>query len=242
MMNHHRTSRFASGIAVTLTLILGASIVHAGYSDRWTGSVKKAVERAICKRNGFTADNSEIKFHRLRIPDRYDRATDFRIEVPDYNDAVGPVTVRAVFTTKGKRLGSVPIPVRVSVYDDVLVTTRRLERHETITPSVIKRQRLDVTKIVSWAMSDPDSVVGKRATRTINPGQIVDRRWLADVPLIERGNHVLMTYSVGAVQVTSSVIAMEDGYADERIMVKSEHAKRLLPAIVKDKNTVEPAP
>jgi flagella basal body P-ring formation protein FlgA len=91
-------------------------------------------------------------------------------------------------------------------------------------------------------MSDPDSIVGKRATRVINPGQIVDRRWLADVPLIERGDHVLMSYSVGSVHVTSSVIAMEDGYENERIMVKSGQAKRLLPAFVKDKNTVEPAP
>jgi flagella basal body P-ring formation protein FlgA len=50
-----------------------------------------------------------------------------------------------------------------------------------------------------------------------------------------------MSYSAGAVHVTANVTAMEDGYPDEEIMVKSELAKRLMPVVVVDANTVTPA-
>ena len=110
-----------------------------------------------------------------------------------------------------------------------------------ITPRDIETKTLEITKMTQWAMTDADSVVGQRSKRTINPGQLVDRRWLEAVPLIQRGDHVMMEYASGRVKVTANVIAMEDGYRDEQIMVKSGQAKRLMSAIVVDANTVTPA-
>ena len=183
----------------------------------------------------------EVELHSVRVPDDYRMANEIQIELPDYDDAIGPVTARAYFMLNGKTLGNLPVPARVKVFADVLVTTRRMARHHIIEPADFEPKRLDITNLTGSAMTHPDSVIGHWAQRTINPGQIVDRRWLAEVPLIQRGDQVTMAYASGAVRVTTSVIAMEDGYRDQQIMVKSAQAKRLLPVVVVDGSTVTPA-
>ena len=220
--------------------LCGGDVSANSDADPWTERVRIAVEDAACVRNGFARDRVDVTLHRLHVPDEYRAATGIRIALPDYDDAIGPMTAHATFTAKGKTLGRMPVPVRVSVFADVLVTKTRLARHAIVQPGDVGRQTLEITKRVKWAMTDADSVVGQRTKRTINPGQIVDRRWLADVPLIQRGDRVTMAYAKGAVRVTAHVTAMEDGYRDQQIMVKSAQAKRLLPVVVVDGNTVTP--
>jgi len=219
----------------------GLAAVAGADSDPWKDRLRVAVEDAACARNAFAHDRVDVELHRIRVPDKYRTATGISIELPDYDDAIGPVTARAYFKSQGKTLGSMPVPARVKVFADVLVTTSRIGRHDVIESSQIEPQTLEITKMVKWAVTDADSVVGYWAKRTINPGQIVDRRWLAEVPLIQRGDRVTMAYSSGAVRVTANVIAMEDGYRDQKIMVKSKQAKRLLSVVVVDGNTVAPA-
>lgn len=233
------TRRLATLIAVAGAVLLFGVGASDGSPD-WTARLRAAATQAITARNGYPAGQLDIALHRVRVPKRFNSATEVRATVPDYSDAIGPVTLRAVFSRDGKTLGSMPLPVRVKVFANALVTNHRIGRKQVIGPGDLDTERVEITKLVKWIVTDPNEVVGQWAKRTVNAGQIVESRWLEEVPLIRRGEHVSLTYQAGSVEVSANVIAMEDGYRNQEIRVKHVHTKRLMPAVVIDEDTVEP--
>lgn len=203
--------------------------------------LETALKSAVCQRTGYGSENIVIKQHRIRIAPKYRDADGVRVALPDYDDAIGPVTARAHFTRNGVSLGSIPVPVRVSVYDSVLVTTRKLTRHDAIHAGDVTQAWTDITRYVEWTMTDPDSLAGCRAARTINAGSLVDRRWVEAIPLVQRGDRVTLEYETRGVRVTANATAMEDGYRQQTIRIKTEYADRLLDAIVTGAGTVAPS-
>jgi len=225
------------GMAVVVLIAVQATSVIAGSLEE---RVTTAARTAICKRNGFKPADVELTMHTLRIPDRYREATSVKVTLPDYDDAVGPVTGHAIFTKDDEELGSIPLPMRVTVYGDVLVTATRVKRHVAIKSSDIEHQRVDITRLVGRTLSEPDSIVGHWMTRTMSAGQIIDRKWVEDIPLVRRGDRITMEYGSNNVQVTANVTAMEDGYRNQTIAVKTDYANRLVQAVVIDESTVSP--
>jgi len=228
----------AAGLAISI--LAGLASGSAADVPAWPAALQAAVQTAVCARNGYAASDIEITYHMTRVPDRCSRATAFRVEIPDFDDAIGPVTVRASCDSAQITIATVSVPMRVSIYARALVTTRRLQRFDVIGPEDIKRERFEVTKMIDWAVTDADSVVGRRVLRTMGAGQVLDRRALADVPLIRRGDRVTMTYAAGTVRASTQAVAVEDGYPDQKILVKLGERQRLISAMVVSASTVRP--
>ncbi|GAB4317070.1 MAG: hypothetical protein Kow0074_05440 [Candidatus Zixiibacteriota bacterium] len=229
--------RIRSIITIAVLLLSSVAARAVPLEDR----LEAALKDAVCERTGYGAENIVIKQHRVRIAPKYKTADDVRVSLPDYDDAIGPVTARAHFTKNGTSLGSIPVPIRVSVFDSVLVTTRKLKRHDVIHQGDVARDWVDITRYVNWTMTNPDSLNGCRAARTINAGSLVDRRWVEKIPLVQRGDRVTLEYEARGVRVTANATAMEDGYRRQTIRVKTEYANRLLDAVVTGAGTVSPA-
>ncbi len=219
---------------------LKPSAVRSADVPAWPAALQAALQAAVCERNGYTPGDIEITYHMTRVPDRCKHATSYHIEIPEFDDAIGPLTAHADCDSANVRIATVAIPVRVSIYARALVTTRLLSRYDVIRPEDIKRERFEVTRIMDWAVTDVDSVVGRRVLRTIGAGQVLDRRALADVPLIRRGDRVTMTYALGTVRASTQAVAVEDGYPDQKILVKLGERQRLVSAMVVDAATVRP--
>lgn len=202
--------------------------------------LREAITRAVSARNGFPPSQLEVKIHTTRLPDAAKSADQIIAEVPDFDDAIGPVTLRARFLRDGVQLASVPIPARVSVFADALITMRRVQRHDVIRPGDLRRERVEITNLVKWVVIDSAVAIGSRAKRTITPGTIVDKRWLEEVPLVMRGDRVTMATRHNGVSVSAVGVAMEDGYRNQEIRVKAGRSNRLLKAVVLDAGTVAP--
>lgn len=220
--------------------VLRPLVVRSADVPAWPTALQVALQTAVCERNGYTPADIEITYHMTRIPDRCKRASSFKVEIPEFDDAIGPLTAHADCDSANITIANVAIPVRVSIYARALVTTRLLARYDVIRPEDIKKERFEVTRIMNWAITDADSVVGRRVLRTIGAGQVLDRRALADVPLIRRGDRVTMTYALGTVRASTQAVAVEDGYPDQKILVKLGERQRVVSALVVDASTVRP--
>jgi flagella basal body P-ring formation protein FlgA len=227
-------------LIVLAACVCGGAALTVQAGEAIEGRLKCAVAKAVSERCGFATDHLEITFHSMHLPETARDAATIVAEVPDYDDAIGAVTLKAYFSRNGETLAKISVPAHVSVFDDVLVTTKRLRRHDVLGPGDFKREWTDITNYVKWAVAEPDTAIGKRATRTINPGTIVDRRWLAEVPLVQRGDRITMACENNGVSVTGTAVALEDGYRDQEITVKAEWANRILRAVVVNAGTVTP--
>lgn len=227
-------------VSLTGLIVLSSALALSADVPAWPAALQAAVKSAVCARNGFDPSNVDITYHMIRVPESCGHASAFRIEIPEFDNGIGPLTVRAFCDSANTTIATVSVPLRVSVYARALVATRLLHRYDVLGPEDFKRERLEVTKRLDWVVTDADSVIGRRVLRTIGAGQALDRRALADVPLIRRGDRVTMTYAAGTVRASAPVIAMEDGYPDQRILVKYGERQRLIPATVIDAATVRP--
>lgn len=201
-----------------------------------------AITEAVSVRLGVPKERVKITLHAVRLPPECARAQRVTVRLPEAGDVLGAVTLRATFDSTGGTPVTLPVPIRVDLLSDVLVTTRRLNRHEIIGRNDLMFRRQSITDVAPWVMSDPDSVIGCWADRTINAGQIVDRRWVKPVPLVRRGERVLVAYDTGAVRVSTAAVAVEDGYQGQKIRVKPVAGQKLLTVSVIGEKTVRPVP
>jgi flagella basal body P-ring formation protein FlgA len=229
-------------VTAGLVAVVIARVVVAAPDSDCRNRLLQAIEMAVCARHGVPADRVKITPYAVQLPSGCEQARQIRIQIPDFADAIGAVTVRAVFEGDRGIIGTIPVPVKVDLFADVLVTARRLGRHEVIRPEDLMRRRQMITDVAKWVMADPDSVVGHWTDRTINAGQMVDRRWVVDVPLVRRGERVLVAYDVGVVRVSTAAVAVEDGYRGQQIRVKPYTGRQLLTVRVVDDKTVRPIP
>jgi flagella basal body P-ring formation protein FlgA len=201
-----------------------------------------AITDAVCAHHGVPADRVKITLHTMQLPPGCDHAEHITVHIPEFSDVLGAVSVRATFDGAGASAVTLPVPIRVDLFADVLITARRLSRHDIIRRDDLTWKRQLVTDVAPWVMTAPDSVVGRWADRTINAGQIVDRRWVVAVPLVRRGERVIVAYDAGAVRVSTAAVAVEDGYRGQKIRVKPLAGHQLLTVCVVDERTVRPVP
>ena len=239
-MTLNTITRFRFGALLTAACLFMTAAATAEPGAGFDRRLQRAIEGAVCAHTGFAADEIAVTMHTQRFPPLCREATSIRATVPPHDDAVGPTTLRVRFAGPQGAIAELPVPVRVEVYGDVLVTRDRLRREEPIPPEALEHRRVEITRLVPWVVTDPDSVVGMWATRTINAGQVVDRRWLEPVPLVRRGDRITMAYSAGVVHVSTTAVAMEDGHLNQTIRIKRPNGNRLLSAVVVDEKEVRP--
>lgn len=236
--------KFAGSHTVCAVLLVVCVLSFAGGAlgfDAVPGCVQRAVKTAVCAHNGFATEQVEITFRRIRLPMDWGDDCLIEVRIPPNADAIGPVTVRASFETSEGVATTVPIPIRVRIFADVLVTTERIKRHQPVLIESLERRREEITRLVPWAVTDSDSISGHWAARTVSAGVIVDTRWLAPIPLVRRGDRVTLLFEKGAVRTVATAVAMEDGYRDQKIKIKGPGGRRLLTAVVVNATTVRPA-
>ena len=230
------------------SLTVAALIASAGFASAanvssaapFESRLNLAVLQAISERCGIPPADLDLRLFTVSPPAGVDSTAALRVEIPANDDGIGATTVRVATTRIDGTPVSFPVPANVDAWADVLVTSRRIDRHQSIGPGTTTRQRMLITNAVASSIRDDAALTGMRATRTMMPGQIVDSRWLEPIPDIHKGSRVTLAYEVGGVRVSTSGIAMEDGYISQPISIKPQNGRQLIQAIVLDEHTVRP--
>ncbi|MEW5701248.1 MAG: flagellar basal body P-ring formation chaperone FlgA [Candidatus Zixiibacteriota bacterium] len=238
----HSLRAIAVGLTLTVVLTVHRTAIAAEIGPACRERLQSAIGAAVARHLGLSNEQVQITVHTIRLDADCSEAEKVDVDIPTYADVVGPTTVRVTLANQAGTIAVLSVPVRVDLYADVLVTARPLSRHAMIRPQDLTRERRPITDVSKWVMCDADSVVGRWADRTINPGRIVDRRWVVEIPVVRRGASVMIAYTTGAVRVARSAVAMEDGYRGQKIRVKPQSGGRWLTVSVIDGNTVCPVP
>jgi flagella basal body P-ring formation protein FlgA len=111
------------------------------------------------------------------------------------------------------------LTIDVSVQREVLVATERVTRGDVLRESAFTRQARWVSPDTSPA--DPETSIGMSASRTINPGQIVDTQDI-EIPLVvQRGDIVSARSIAGSVVVTVRGRARADARRGDLVELES---------------------
>jgi len=150
----------------------------------------------------------------------------------------GPVPFFVEVIAGDRLLKRVSVPVNVRVVESVLVAQRALERGRIVAPEDLRLEERETTGLKVKAVCALDEIVGKRASRFIPAGRIIDTTMIEAVPDIHRGAVVNIIAVRGAVRVSAKGSAQEDGRVGQSITVKNHATGKRLTAEVVDSETV----
>ncbi len=212
---------------IFLVFSLTATLVAGG-----NHGVEKACRSYIQSTLGWNPADLEIEFRRYIEPAIDWKNVSLQVSHSPNADLCGVLTLRVAAVRNGKTLRSFPVPVQITLYDSVLVTARRLKRHTIISQSdlTLERCKIDLGRITPF--TDLGDVVGKRTSRALIAGKVVESSMVEENPLVKRGDRVTVRFLTGSLLLTTIGEALEDGWKGRPVRIKNLSSKKQITGVV----------
>lgn len=132
----------------------------------------------------------------------------------------------------GTKPWNIYVPVKVSLYESVVVTANPMSSGQVISAGDVKLIERDVTRLHSGYFSGTTDVVGKKVKRSLPLGAVITGTMLREAIAIKRGQRISLVSGSGGLQVRMTGVAMADGAAGDRIEVRNLSSKRVIEGVV----------
>lgn len=205
-----------------------------------------------------TAENRIVETVRGYIVERFDLDEEsITVEMRDnrsFDNLLATDSLKVYSTASSPPRGSYPVKfdivrdgiivktistsVRVTLWMDAYVARKKVRRGETIDIDDIFVERRDVTKNFDKIIHTADSFSDVRAKRSINAGSVIVSDMVEPIPMILRGEEVLIRCDVGSMQITTTGVAKEDGLRGDRIKVVNKTTRKKITAEVESPGVV----
>lgn len=131
------------------------------------------------------------------------------------------------------------VTARVVVFADVLVTTRALNRGESVRAGDVRLERKDLSRLHYGYLTRPDAAVGKVLKRGYLAAQVIQPNQLAAPLMVKRGQQVTLLAQSGGIEIRMGGKALGDGAAGDRIQVRNNSSDRIVEGEVIAKGVVQ---
>ena len=232
-------------VAIALTASLGATAVATAAQpvakNDWhpVADIKAAAEAHVIGEVGQGDDGRIIATaghldKRLQLP-RCTSDIEPYIQNPGRNVGRMVVGVRC----NGDKPWNVYLPVKVALMEDVLVTSRPLQRGHVLAPGDVVVDQRDVSEVFGGFLSDAEAAVGQRLKRSVGSGVVLTPAQVQPRVLVEKGQTVTLTVQSSSLNISMQGKALMDGSANERIRVENMGSGRVVEGLVRSSQHVQ---
>ncbi len=204
--------------------------------EKIRGLVSDYISKNILSGNSNASIKSIQVSASLRLPGG--RIT-YEVTVPRNRDMVGKVPLAVNFDVNGKLYKRVWATVTIEVLAEVVITKKPLGRHKPITEDDIMVLKMDLAKVPSDVITDPEAILGKRTRRAIGAKTVLRANLVEFPPLVRRGDVVVIVAETQGIKITALGQVKKKGARGDRIPVINLESKKVLYARVIDSNTVK---
>jgi len=162
----------------------------------------------------------------------------FKVVPPRNRDLLGKIPFSVHFDVNGKFYKRVWATATVEVLAAVVITQKPLGRHKPITEDDIELLKMDLAKLPSGVITDPEAVLGKRTRRAIGAKTVLRTDLIEFPPLVKRGDVVVIIAESSGLRITALGEVKKKGGLGESIPVMNYDSKKILYARILDSNTV----
>ena len=211
------------------------SFIEVG-PEKIKGLVSDYISKNLLSGNSNASIKSIQVSDSLRLPGG--RIT-YGVKAPRNREMVGQVPFAVNFDVNGRLYKRVWATVTIEVLAEVVITKKPLGRHKPITEDDITVVRMDLAKVPSDVITDPEAVLGKRTSRAIGSKTVLRANLVEFPPLVRRGDVVVIVAETQGLKVTALGEVKKKGALGDRIPVMNFESKKVLHARVLDSNTVK---
>ena len=146
-------------------------------------------------------------------------------------------TLRVV--SDGKIVGEWPMQVRVELWQEVWVSTQRIERGTVLESGLLSQKRLDVLREFVTPLTVDQDLQGFEVNQTVQSGRPITRREIVEKTVVKKGQLVDAVASEGGLNIRMRAMAMEAGPAGAVIRVRNIDSQKEFVAQVLNENQVQ---
>lgn len=143
-----------------------------------------------------------------------------------------------IFKVDGQVVKNTALRGEIEVIAPVVIAAGELRRGSVLTASDLNLTELDLAGVRN-PCTDPAELIGKQLKRTVRLGEPIDRTAVEFPPLIKRGELVTLTARRGALVLSATGVAREDGNAGQTITVRNNASQKDIQARVNSPGAVD---
>lgn len=145
--------------------------------------------------------------------------------IPSNDRLIGSRYFTVRLRVDGDVAGNVTLRGRLEATAPVVIASRRMERSTVLREKDLKVAERDITRAEDPVLGKRNAV-GMRLKRSVDSGDILERRNLARPVLVRRGEVVTMEASKGRLVLTAKGVARSRGKKGETIKVRNTGSQR----------------
>jgi flagella basal body P-ring formation protein FlgA len=179
----------------------------------------------------------DIRSNRLRAD-----STDFdslTVEPLTRGEPRGLLSFKVFLFKEGTVSEEGQVRVKIEYYQDVMVTTDRIRRHQPVTPDKVTIKRMETTSLTVRPLTLDDNISGMWAKRDIRKNQIVSSSLIEKIPAVQTGQGVAILYKTAGLEITARGAAMENGHVGEKIKVQNNQSNKVISCVVLNNEIVQ---
>ncbi len=150
----------------------------------------------------------------------------------------GPTLVRVEISQGHTMLRALTVTVDTRFYRPVVVTSRTVRRGGQLTPDMVELAERDITSLKHGYFTAYEELAQLQVSRPIGAGDIVSRSHVKPIPLVHRGDEIVMSVVSRYMQLATFGLALQDGAEGERIRVKNKESGKILYGFVNEDGSV----
>ena len=193
-------------------------------------------------RSHSSSDPQKIVFEKVDVPDSValpEGKVHWEIWDKGGDRYLGHVNLSVNFFVDGKQVRNVPISGKVSVRQEVLKASRKISQGQVLSREDVSLVTESSTQSQRDVLMDPEDAIGKKALRTIQPGQAISAQMLESPPVIKKGSRVQIVARNETIRVSTSGKAAEDGQLGGEVRVVNLSSGKEIHGTVKGPGLVE---
>lgn len=185
--------------------------------------------------NGELALELMYKWKTINLP-----AADAAVVVSDYprEGITSSFLVRCTIVSGGQTFGEWRIGLRARLMREIWVASARLERGQSLEPSMVTAQKVDVLLNRDALLGSDTNPSEYELAQTVSVGQPLTKRDVVEKPLVRKNQIVEVVANRRAIAISMKAQALENGAARAVIKMRNLDSHKEFNAQVVDENHV----
>lgn len=166
-------------------------------------------------------------------------ALDFDMKITNKNSASGRFPLLMKISVDGVFKKGLWVTAQVKQYMEVIQARRPVKAGTVLSADDITLERALVDTSSGMLASRADDVIGYKIIHDLPAGTPIDMKTLVRVPLVARGDRVLIIAEKGGLRITTPGIVQDKGYRGSVIPVENIESKKVVYGEVLDATFVQ---
>ncbi|MED5414874.1 MAG: flagellar basal body P-ring formation chaperone FlgA [Candidatus Latescibacterota bacterium] len=151
----------------------------------------------------------------------------------------GPTVTRLEISVDDALVRTLAITVDTRLFRDVVVTARTLRRAELLEEGAVEIEERDITQLKHGFYTSLEELELIQSSRPIGAGDVITHRHAEPVPVIHRGDEIVMLVRSTHMSLEAVGEALQDGGIGEKIRVRNGESGKVVRGQIIEPGLVE---